>query len=85
MFEDSLIESNGQQKTKKGATVIISTLVHVGLITVLILIPLISYSELPKQRSGVGSRILFFGASISKCVARSLNIRRRNSSNSARR
>src|SRR6266496_194004 len=49
MFEDSLIESGGQIKTKKGATVLISTAVHVALIVVLILIPLISYSELPKQ------------------------------------
>src|SRR5215813_12875048 len=50
MFEDSLIESSGQIKTKKGATVLISTVVHVVLVTVLILIPLISYSELPKQQ-----------------------------------
>src|SRR5438105_7946719 len=50
MFEDSLIESGGRMKTKKGATVLISTAVHVALITVLILIPLISYSELPKQQ-----------------------------------
>src|SRR5262249_25605435 len=50
MFEDSLIESSGQMKAKKGATVLISTVVHVVLITVLILIPLISYSELPKAQ-----------------------------------
>ena len=39
MFEDSLIESGGQIKTKKGTTVLISTMVHVVLITVLILDP----------------------------------------------
>src|SRR5437764_11987922 len=50
MFEDSLIESGGQIKTKKFSTVLVSTIVHVALITVLILIPLISYSELPKQQ-----------------------------------
>ena len=48
MFEDSLIESGGQEKARKGTTVLISTVVHVLLIAVLILIPLISYSELPK-------------------------------------
>src|SRR2546427_48439 len=48
MFEDSLLESSG--KTKKGATVLISTIVHVALITVMILVPLISYSELPQNR-----------------------------------
>jgi len=50
MFEDSLIESNGQIRTKKGSTVLISTVIHVLLITILVLIPLISYSELPKQQ-----------------------------------
>ena len=50
MFEDSLIESSGQMKTKKGTTVLISTIVHVAILAVLILIPLISYSELPKQQ-----------------------------------
>ena len=42
MFEDSLIESSGQMRAKKGATVLISTVVHVVLIVVLILVPLIS-------------------------------------------
>src|SRR2546421_312047 len=41
MFEDSLIESGGQIKTKKGTTVFISVVVHATLIIVLILIPLI--------------------------------------------
>ena len=44
MFEDSLIESSGQMKTKKGATVFISAVIHTLLIVVLILIPLI-YTE----------------------------------------
>jgi len=48
MFEDSLIESSG--KTKKGATILISSAVHALILVVLILIPLISYSELPKQQ-----------------------------------
>ena len=42
MFEDSLIESSGSIKTKKGATVVISAVVHVALIVVLVLIPLLS-------------------------------------------
>jgi len=46
MFEDSLIESGGQIKTKKGATVFISVIVHTVLVLVLILIPLLSYSEI---------------------------------------
>src|SRR5207253_948949 len=50
MFEDSLIESGGQMRTKKGATVLISTAVQAALIAVLILIPLISDAELPKQQ-----------------------------------
>src|SRR5438876_766722 len=49
MFEDSLIESGGRMKTRSGRTVFISAVVHVVAILVLILIPLISYSELPKQ------------------------------------
>src|SRR2546422_675855 len=50
MFEDSLIESGGRMKTKKFTTVLFSTAVHVLLIVVLVLIPLISYSELPRQQ-----------------------------------
>jgi OOP family OmpA-OmpF porin len=50
MFEDSLLESGGQMKSKKGTTVLISTIVHIVLVAILILIPLISYSELPKQQ-----------------------------------
>ena len=50
MFEDSLLESSGQMKTKKGTMVLISTAVHTIILVVLILIPLISYSELPRQQ-----------------------------------
>ena len=51
MFEDSLIESAGQIKSKKGTTVIISAIVHVVLIVVLILIPLLSIdAALPTQQ-----------------------------------
>src|SRR5215471_3056801 len=44
MFEDSLVESSGKIRTKKGSTVVISAIVHIVLVTVLILIPLI-YTE----------------------------------------
>src|SRR5207248_11399150 len=44
MFEDSLVESAGKIKTRKGSTVFISAIVHIVLITVLILVPLI-YTE----------------------------------------
>src|ERR1017187_4896914 len=42
MFEDSLIESGGKIKTKATATVVISAIFHVALITVLLLVPLLS-------------------------------------------
>jgi len=41
MFEDSLVESAGKIKTKKGSTVIISAIVHIVLVLVLIIVPLI--------------------------------------------
>ncbi|HET9129498.1 MAG TPA: energy transducer TonB, partial [Terriglobia bacterium] len=41
MFEDSLVESAGKIKTKKGSTVIVSAFVHVVLVLVLIIVPLI--------------------------------------------
>jgi protein TonB len=49
MFEDSLLESLGQGK-RKSTTVLISGAVHLAMIAILILIPLISYSELPRQQ-----------------------------------
>src|SRR5215510_1159255 len=44
MFEDSILESGG--KGKKATTVIFSTIVHFGLLGVLILIPLIFTEQL---------------------------------------
>jgi len=40
MFEDSMLESAGKIRTRKGSTVLVSAIVHVLLITVLILVPL---------------------------------------------
>jgi len=41
MFEDSMVESGGKIKTKKGSTVFISAIVHIALVLVLIIVPLI--------------------------------------------
>src|SRR6186713_1560151 len=41
MFEDSMVESGGKIKTKKGSTVVISAIVHVVLVLVLIIVPLL--------------------------------------------
>jgi periplasmic protein TonB len=48
MFEDSLIESGGKLKTKRGWTSLISFTLQVGIIGVMILIPLIFTEALPK-------------------------------------
>lgn len=48
MFEDSLIESGGKLKTKRGYTSIISFLLQFVIIGVLVLIPLIFTEALPK-------------------------------------
>jgi protein TonB len=50
MFEDSLIESGGRLKTKRGWTSIISFLLQIGIIGVMVLIPLIFTEALPKQQ-----------------------------------
>ena len=50
MFEDSLIESGGRLKTKRGLTTTISVLFQIGLLMVMILIPLIFTEALPKQQ-----------------------------------
>src|SRR5438270_10448451 len=50
MFEDSLIESGGRLKTKRGATTLVSFLFQVMLIGLLILIPLLYTEALPKQQ-----------------------------------
>ena len=48
MFEDSLIESGGKLKTKRGWTSIVSFLIQFGIIGVMVLIPLIFTEALPK-------------------------------------
>lgn len=50
MFEDSLIESGGRLKTKRGITTFISFGLQVGLVGVLVLIPLLFTEALPKQQ-----------------------------------
>jgi periplasmic protein TonB len=50
MFEDSLLESGGRLKTKRGATTFFSFILEVVIIGILILIPLIYTEALPKQQ-----------------------------------
>lgn len=50
MFEDSLIESGGRLRTKRGATTLLSFVLQVFLIGILILIPLLYTDALPKQQ-----------------------------------
>src|SRR5579862_2021290 len=50
MFEDSLIESGGKLKTKRGATTLVSFLFQVALIGVLVILPLVFTEALPKQQ-----------------------------------
>ena len=50
MFEDSLIESGGRLKTKRGMTTTISFLLQVALVGILVLIPLLFTEALPKQQ-----------------------------------
>ena len=50
MFEDSLIESGGKLKTKRGATTALSFVLQVMLIGVLVLIPLLFTEALPKTQ-----------------------------------
>jgi periplasmic protein TonB len=50
MFEDSLIESGGRLKTKRGATTAISFVLQMFLVGVLVLIPLIFTEALPKTQ-----------------------------------
>ena len=49
MFEDSLIESGGRLKTKRGATTAISFVLQVVLVGILVLIPLLFTEALPKR------------------------------------
>jgi periplasmic protein TonB len=48
MFEDSLIESGGKLKTKRGWTSMVSFLLQIAIIGVMILIPLIFTEALPR-------------------------------------
>jgi periplasmic protein TonB len=50
MFEDSLIESGGRLKTKRGATTMVSFLFQVALIGLLVLVPLLFTEALPKTQ-----------------------------------
>jgi protein TonB len=50
MFEDSLMESGGKLKTKRGATTVVSFVLQMCLIGVLVLLPLVFTEALPKQQ-----------------------------------
>ncbi len=50
MFEDSLIESGGRLKTKRGWTSLVSFMIQCGIIGVMVLIPLIFTDALPKTQ-----------------------------------
>ncbi len=50
MFEDSLLESGGRLKTKRGVTTAFSMVLQVFLIGLLVLIPLLFTEALPKQQ-----------------------------------
>ncbi len=50
MFEDSLLESGGRMRTRRGWTTVLSFVLQVLLIGVMILIPLIYTEALPKQQ-----------------------------------
>jgi periplasmic protein TonB len=50
MFEDSLIESGGKLKTKRGWTSLLSFGIQIGIIVVMILIPLIFTEALPRTQ-----------------------------------
>src|SRR5213593_2625830 len=50
MFEDSLIESGGRLRTKRGATTVFSFVLQLALIGVLVLLPLLFTEALPKTQ-----------------------------------
>jgi protein TonB len=50
MFEDSLLESGGRLKTKRGRTTTLAFIFEVALVGVLVLIPLVFTEALPKQQ-----------------------------------
>jgi protein TonB len=49
MFEDSLLESGGRLKTKRGRTTTFAIILEIALVGVMVLIPLIFTEALPKQ------------------------------------
>ena len=53
MFQDSLIESGGKLKTKRGMTTMLSFSFQAAFVAVLILIPLLYIEALPKLRSAI--------------------------------
>jgi protein TonB len=57
MFEDSLIESGGRLKTKRGRTTLVSFILEAIVVIILILIPLMFTEALPK-----GQLMTFLGA-----------------------
>jgi protein TonB len=50
MFEDSLLESGGRLRTKRGMTTTLSFVLQICLVGVLVLIPLLYTEALPKQQ-----------------------------------
>jgi protein TonB len=50
MFEDSLIESGNKLKTKRGVTTFVSFLFQMGLLSLLVLLPLLFTDALPKAQ-----------------------------------
>jgi periplasmic protein TonB len=50
MFEDSLLESGGRLKTKRGRTTTFAFVLEMALVGVLVLIPLVFTEALPKQQ-----------------------------------
>jgi periplasmic protein TonB len=50
MFEDSLIESGGRLRTKRGATTMVSFIFQAILVGVFVIIPLVFTEALPKQQ-----------------------------------
>ena len=50
MFEDSLLESGGRLKTKRGRTTTVAFIFEMALVGVLVLIPLVFTEALPKQQ-----------------------------------
>jgi periplasmic protein TonB len=50
MFEDSLLESGGRLKTKRGRTTTFAIIIEIGLVGLMVLMPLIFTEALPKQQ-----------------------------------